>query len=163
MGFETEGDVGFEVDVEPVNIAVTEPGERAVPAPKLADELGLVVSGYEPYYTLLSEIAAWDSGASLGVVFEPRAGLVAAFETEYVMVPREHTQTDLSEALPGVLLGPTVTENERVEKSETVELEIFAEDMTGEWLDFVVLVWVAIAEMVTEPESKPGDKAEAVL
>lgn len=147
-----------------MNIAVTEPGDKAGPATKLAAELGLVVSGYEPYYTLSSEVVvAWDSGASLEVVFEPRAGLVAAFDAEYMMVPCENTQTDLSEALAEAQLGCPAAENDRVEKPETVELALFAEDMVGEWLDFVVLVWVSTAGMVTEPGSKPGDKAEAVL
>lgn len=141
LGYAAEGDAEFGTDAQPVNIAGVEagdkagPGDVAVPAPRSVAELGLVVSGYEPYYKHLTEaVVAWDSGASFGFEFEPKVVLVfvAASEADYMMAPCENTLGAPFEVLAGAHLEPTVVQPELLDNPETAELDLFAGHMFGE-------------------------------
>lgn len=170
---EAEGEAEFDADVEPVSIAGIEAGDKAgaeievVPEPKSVAELVLVVSGHK----LSSEAAvAWNSGVSLGVVLEPRVGLVsvAASEAADMMAPCENIQGALSEVLPGVQLGATEGESELLDKPETVQLDLFAEGMVGELdvsagLGVVTLALVSTAGVETDPGGNLGGNTEVVL
>lgn len=101
-------------------------------------------------------------------MFEPRVGFVFVAASEYMMAPCE-TRGALFEVVAGVQLGATVVEPELLDKSETVEIDSFAEGMVeeldvsaGQWLGFVALVWVATAGMETDPGNLGGN-VEVVL
>lgn len=177
---EDERDAEFDAEAEPVNIAEieagVEDGDKAgaevevVPEPKSFAELGLVVFGCETYHNLSSEVVAWNSGVSLGFVFEPRVGFVFASEAEYMMAPCENIQGTLTEVLIGAQFGATAVGPELLDKPETVELDLFAEGMVGELdasagqlLGFVTLVWVSTAGMETDPGSNPEGNMEVEL
>ena len=130
--FASEDDAEIQADAGPVNIAERETVDKAGAGEhKFAAVLELVS---ELYYKL-SSVAAWDLGASSGVVFEPRLGVVfvAVFQDEYMIAPCENTQGSLSEVLAGAQFGSTVVEPALLNRPEPVKLDLFAECMVEEW------------------------------